>query len=212
MHTPPARAVVALACVLFAATGLHAATVTPTVDSPAAFRATFTGLDTNPQSIGDGNDFQIFVFNYWTVLVNLRGDAVDGDGNASGFYEIQLTHSGSLVSDPTAPVVNTFLVWGPLAPGTLLTDPSSNAQAHGAGSESLSTVTNLTFDPSANVVHYAGSIAGDADLDGDGTADAQATNDVAHTLIELKKAGTITGKQQGQTIKQTNQAKKGGSF
>lgn len=210
-HSTLVRMIAAPAFVLLAATAGQAATITATVDTPTSFRATFTGQDTNPQSLGDGNDFQIFVFNYWTVLVNLRGDSVDASGNATGFYEIQLTHSGSLVPDPSAPVVNTFLVWGALAPGTALTHASSNAQAHGTGSEFLATAVKITFDPSANVVDYEGSIAGDSDLDGDGTLDGKETNELVQTLNDLKKAGTITGETQGQTIKKTNQAKKGGA-
>ena len=82
--------------------GVLAADVTPTVDTPLSFRATFKGLDTDPQSLG-GNDFQVFEFNYWTVLVNLRGDAVDLNGDESGFYEIQLTRTGSKLADLRRP-------------------------------------------------------------------------------------------------------------
>jgi hypothetical protein len=203
-HSTLVRMIAAPAFVLLAATGLQAATITATVDTPTSFRATFTGQDTNPQDLGAGNDFQIFEFNYWTVLVNLRGDFVDTAGNAGGFYEIQLTHSGSLLSDPTAPVVNTFLFWEGLAPGAVLTDAKSRTRAHGARSEFLATDVSITFDPSGNVVDYEGSIAGES-------FDVNDTSDIAHTLIDLKKAGTITGKTQGRTIKRTNQAKQGGS-
>jgi hypothetical protein len=194
--------IAAPAFVLLAATGLQAATITATVDTPTSFRATFSGLDTNPQDLGAGNDFQVFEFNYWTVLVNLRGDFVDAAGNAGGFYEIQLTHSGLLAPDPSAPVVNTFLFWDGLAPGAVLTDSKSRTRAHGASSDFMATEVAITFDASGNVVNYEGSIAGES-------LDVSDTSDVAHALSDLKKAGTITGKTQGQTIKKTNQAKKG---
>src|SRR5689334_12469153 len=81
-----------------------AATFNVSVDSPTALRLTFTGEDTNPSSLGDGNDFAVATFGYWNILVNLRGDAVAKDGSVSGFYEIQARHSGSVLADPTAPL------------------------------------------------------------------------------------------------------------
>jgi hypothetical protein len=39
-------------------------------------------MDTDPATIGS-NDFQVYTRDFWTVLVNLRGDGVDVDGNAS---------------------------------------------------------------------------------------------------------------------------------
>ena len=110
-----------------AAPDLFAATMNVTADTPASFRATFTGIDTDPGSI-DGNDFQVFTFNFWTVLVNLRGDSVDAFGNGAGFYEIQLTHTGLLDPHPKAPVVNTFLFYGGLQRDVTLTDKSVASQ------------------------------------------------------------------------------------
>src|SRR4051812_16825095 len=76
-------------------------------DTPTSFRAIFTGADSDPFSVGSGNDYAVAQFKFWTVLVNLRGDFVDPFGNAGGFYEIQLTHSGTAVQNPLAPVVKT---------------------------------------------------------------------------------------------------------
>jgi len=184
---------------------LLAADVKPTVDNPFAFRATFTGTDTDPLTLDGGNDFQVFTFDYWTVLVNLRGDSVDQDGNAAGFYEIQLTHSGSKLEDPTAPVVKTFLFYGGLVPGTVMTDASVSSQPHGSGSEYLSTTVNILFDPAGGTVQFNGAIAGDTDLDGDGVVDSLEADDVAKKLLTLKDLGMITGKEMGQIIKQTRQ-------
>jgi hypothetical protein len=183
---------------------LFAATVKVTADTPVSFRATFTGVDTDPQTI-DGNDFQVFTFDFWTVLVNLRGDSVDGFGNATGFYEIQLTHTGALDPHPKAPVVNTFLHYGGLQPGVTLTDKSVASQPSGAGSEYLSTTVNILFDPTAGQTRFTGSIAGDSDLDGDGQLDTVDTDAVVDTLRSLKGAGIITGQEMGQIIKQTKQ-------
>jgi len=186
------------------APGLMAASVQATVDNPFSFRATFTGMDTDPQTYG-GNDFQVFTFDYWTVLVNLRADAVDTDGNASGFYEIQLTHSGSKVADATAPVVNTFLFYGGLLPGKTLTDSSVGSRPHGSGAEYLSTIVNILFDPPAGTVQFAGEIAGDTDLNGDGVVDSEQTDAAVKRLLMLRDVGVITGKEMGQIIKQTRQ-------
>jgi len=189
--------------------GVLAADVTPTVDTPLSFRATFKGLDSDPQSIA-GNDFQVFEFDFWTVLVNLRGDAVDGNGNASGFYEIQLTRTGSKVADPSAPTVNTFLIYSGLQPGVTLTDKSVSSQPHGDGAEYLTTSVGIRYDPSAGAVFFAGTISGDSDLNGDGIVDSDqtATDAIVRTLQTLKDAGVITGKEMGQIIKQTNQPRK----
>ena len=183
---------------------LFAATVKVTADTPVSFRATFTGVDTDPQTLA-GNDFQVFTFNFWTVLVNLRGDSVDSFGNATGFYEIQLTHTGSLAADPKAPVVNTFLPYGGLQPGVTLTDQSIASQPHDLGSEYLSTTVNILFDPTAGQTRFSGSIAGDSDLDGDGQLDTVNTDAVVDTLKGMKDIGLITGKEMGQIIKQTKQ-------
>jgi len=92
--------IVAVVGSLVVVPGVLAADVTPTVDTPLSFRATFKGLDSDPQSIA-GNDFQVFEFDFWTVLVNLRGDAVDGNGTievvaraANGFVEVRVLDSG----------------------------------------------------------------------------------------------------------------------
>ena len=139
------------------------------------------------------------------MLVNLRGDSVDGFGNLAGFYEIQLTHSGTLAPDPSAPIVNTFLHYGGLLPGATLTDSSVASQPHGLGSEYLSTTVNITFDPPNARVLFSGSIAGESDLNGDGKLDTTDNDAVVHTLEGLKKGGVITGREMGQIIKQTNQ-------
>jgi hypothetical protein len=181
---------------------LFAATVKVTADTPVSFRATFNGVDTDPQTYG-GNDYQVFTFDFWTVLVNLRGDSVDAFGNAAGFYEIQLTHTGSLAADPKAPVVNTFLFYGGLQPGVTLTDKSVASQPHDLGSEYLSTTVNITFGNGQTT--FTGSIAGDSDLDGDGKLDTVDTDAVVDTLKGMKDIGLITGKEMGQIIKQTKQ-------
>jgi hypothetical protein len=181
---------------------LFAATVKVTADTPVSFRATLAGVDTDPQTYG-GNDYQVFTFDFWTVLVNLRGDSVDAFGNASGFYEIQLTHTGSLDPHPKAPVVNTFLFYGGLQPDVTLTDKSVASQPHVSGSEYLSTTVNITFGNGQTT--FTGSIAGDSDLDGDGKMDSVDTDAVVDTLKGLKDVGIITGKEMGQIIKQTKQ-------
>jgi hypothetical protein len=201
-----AALIVAIVGSVVAVPELSAATVTPTVDTPLSFRATFTGLDTDATTI-DGNDFQVFTFAFWTVLVNLRGDAVDTSGNAVGFYEIQLTRTGSAIADPTAPGVNTYLFYAGLAPGVTLTDVGVSSQPHGAGAEYLTTSVNILYDQSSGTVQFDGSIAGDSDLDGDGVMDTDQTptDTVVKTLQTLKDAGVITGKEMGQIIRQTKQ-------
>ena len=180
--------------------------MTPTVDTPLSFRATFTGLDTDPTSL-NGNDFQVFTFNFWTVLVNLRGDGVDVNGNAFGFYEIQLTRTGSAVADATAPLVNTDPFYQGLQPGVTLTDFGISSQPHGAGAEYLSTTVRIVYDPSSGSVQFDGTLAGDSDLNGDGVMDTDQTptEAVVKTLLTLKDAGVITGKEMGQIIRQTRQ-------
>ena len=140
----------ALVSSVVAASESRAASVTPTVDTPLSFRATFTGLDTDPTSL-NGNDFQVFTFNFWTVLVNLRGDGVDVNGNAFGFYEIQLTRTGSAVADATAPLVNTYLFYQGLQPGVTLTDFGISSQPHGAGAEYSQRPSGLSTTPRAAV-------------------------------------------------------------
>lgn len=186
-----------------------AADVKPTVDTPLSFRASFTGLDTDAAAI-EGNDFQVFTFDFWTVLVNLRGDGVDGNGAAFGFYEIQLSRTGSVVADPSAPVVKTYLFYAGLQPGVTLTDNSVSSQPHGDGAEYLTTSVKIVYDASAGQVRFAGTIAGDSDLNGDGIMDSDqtSTDAVVKTLQALKDAGVITGKEMGQIIKQTNQPSK----
>jgi hypothetical protein len=202
----------ALILSLAAVPGVSAATLKVTADTPVSFRATFTGLDTDPASLGGGNDFQVFTLNFWTVLVNLRGDSVTPDGSggytAAGFYEIQLTHSGLLAVDPTAPIVKVSGTFNTLVPGVTLTDQTIGEQPHGAGTEFLTTVANISFDPVAWTVNYSGSIAGDSDLDGDGNLDSTDNDAVVKTLNGLKGAGVITGREMGQIIKQTNQPSK----
>jgi len=183
---------------------VFAATMKVTADTPVSFRATFEGIDTDPQTLG-GNDFQTFTFDFWTVLVNLRGDSVDAFGNGTGFYEIQLKHTGTLDPHPKAPVVNTFLFYGGLQPGVTLTDKSVASQPYDLGSEYLSTTVNILFDPAAGQTRFSGSIAGDSDLDGDGKMDTVDTDAVVDTLKGLKEVGIITGKEMGQIIKQTKQ-------
>jgi hypothetical protein len=183
-----------------------AAEVNPTVDTPLTFRASFKGLDSDAQSIG-GNDFQVFTFNFWTVVVNLRGDGVDGNGAAFGFYEIQLSRTGSKVADPSAPIVNAYLFYSGLQPSVTLTDNSVSSQPHGDGSEYLTTSVDILYESSAGVVRFAGTIAGDSDLNGDGIMDSDqtSTDTIVKTLQTLKDVGVITGKEMGQIIKQTKQ-------
>jgi hypothetical protein len=183
-----------------------AATVKPTVDTPLSFRASFTGLDTDALSIA-GNDFQVFTFQFWTVLVNLRGDGVDTDGNAVGFYEIKLWRTGTKIDDPSAPGVNTYLFYAGLQPGVTLTDNTVSSQPHGGGSEYLTTSVTIQFDSTDGTTHFTGTIAGDSDLNGDGIMDSDqtSTDTVVKTLQTLKDVGLITGREMGQIIKQTKQ-------
>ena len=182
-----------------------AADLKVTVDTPLSFRATFTGLDTDAQSVG--GDFQSFTFQFWKVVVNLRGDGVDVNGNAFGFYEIKLWRTGTAIDDPTAPGVNTFLVYMNLQPGAILTDSTVSSLPHGDGSEYLTTSVNILYDSSAGTVGFAGTIAGNSDLNGDGIMDSDqtSTDAVVKTLQTLKDVGLITGKEMGQIIKQTKQ-------
>jgi hypothetical protein len=196
-----------VACSVFglgAASTAQAAGVKVSVDTPFSFRASLTGVDTDPASIA-GNDFQTFVFDYWTVLVNLRGDSIDVNGNEVGFYEIQLTHSGSKLADPTAPIVNTYLYYGGLQPEVTLTDVSVSSQKHGIGSDYLSTTVNIRYSPIESKVYFSGTIAGDSDADGNGTIDSDQTDYAVSKLVGLKDAGIITGMEVGQIIKQTKQ-------
>ena len=204
MKTSIRVGVVALICCFALASDATAAKLTVTADTPVSFRASFTGVDLDPATIG-GNDFQVFTFEFWTVLVNLRGDGIDVDGNAFGFYEIQVSRTGQAVADPTAPVVNTFLYYGGLQPGVTLTDNSVSSQPHGAGSEYLSTSVNIRYDAATASVALSGTIAGDSDLNGDGIMDSKVTDAVVDTLKGLKDVGIITGKEMGQIIKQTKQ-------
>jgi hypothetical protein len=201
--------IVAVVGSLVVVPGVLAADVTPTVDTPLSFRATFKGLDTDPQSLS-GNDFQVFEFNYWTVLVNLRGDGVDLNGDEFGFYEIQLTRTGSTIADPSAPIVKTSLIYSGLQPGVTMTDKSLSSGQHGDGSEYLTTSVGIRYEPSAGAVFFEGTIAGDSDLNGDGIVDSDQTSTdvIVKTLQTLKDAGVITGKEMGQIIKQTNQPRK----
>jgi hypothetical protein len=202
------RALSVVVAVSFITLVAQAAKFDVIADTPASFRANFTGMDTNPESLGDGNDFQMVVFDFWTVLVNLRGDSVDSDGNAFGFYEIQLYHTGKLTQNPNAPKLDASLSWGPLSPIDVLSDKEVDTEADTevniGGSDYLSTTTNITYDPVNNIVNYSGSIAGDSDLNGDGTLDSQQTDNVVQTLLELKKSGAITGSKMGEILKETN--------
>jgi hypothetical protein len=193
----------ALVLSALAAPQAMAANLIVTADTPVSFRATLTGLDTDAATIA-GNDFQVFTFKFWTVLVNLRGDGVNTNG-AFGFYEIQLTHTGSLAPDATAPIVKTSLVYVDLQPAVVLTDKTVSSQPHAAGAEYLSTTVNIVFDPGMNSTTFSGSISGDSDLDGDGAVDSKDTDQVVDTLKGLKNAGVITGQEMGQIIKQTKQ-------
>jgi hypothetical protein len=185
----------------------HAANFEVLADTPVSFRANFTGVDTDPASLGSGNDFKRITFDFWTVLVNLRGDSVDLNGNAFGFYEIQLIHSGNLIPNPDAPILDSFLVWGPLAPDVEDMDTQSHSKPNGAGFDYLSTTVNFEYDPDANVVNYSGTISGDSDLDGNGVLDSKQTDEVVKILQGLKDQGEITGSKMGEIIKQTNQTK-----
>ena len=201
-----AALVVAVVLSFVAVPSALAAIVTPTVDTPLSFRASFTGLDTDALSIGF-NDFQIVTFQFWTVMVNLRGDGVDVNGNAFGFYEIKVWRTGTIVDDPSAPGVNTYLVYAGLQPGVTLTDNTVSSQPHGDGSEYLTTSVNIQYDSAAGTAQFAGTIAADSDLNCDGIMDSvqTSTDAVVKTLQTLKEVGLITGKEMGQIIKQTKQ-------
>jgi hypothetical protein len=199
-RTPRLFAAFAIA-ILGITTPASAADIAVTIDTPFSFRATFSGVDTDAATIG-GSDFQIWTFDYWTVLVNLRVDSIDVNGVATGFYEIQLTHTGNVVQNSDAPVVKTFLVNFSLQPGVQLTDTSLSTAINGGRSEYLSTTVNVLFQGNSGT--YSGSIAGDSDLDGDGTRDArEPTDEVVEKLQVLKDVGVITGKEMGQILKQT---------
>src|SRR6266511_3020040 len=176
-------------------------------DTPVSFRANFTGTDIDPAALA-GNDFQVITCDFWTVLVNLRGDGVDVDGNAFGFYEIQLTHSGNKAPNPSAPVVKTSLVYLELQPGVELTVKSVSSGLNGAGTEYLTTTVNITYAPDQRVVSFNGAIAGDSDLDGNGVLDSDQTDIVVETLKDLKDDGVITGREIGQIIKETRKFSK----
>ena len=179
-------------------------------DTPTSFRANFTGVDTDPLSPSAGNDFAVTQFKFWTVLVNLRGDSVDQSGNASGYYEIQLTHSGTALENPLAPVLKTFLFYANLQPGTMLMDDGVSSGSAGAGAEYLTTLVNIEYEPLANVVTYNGAIAGDSDLDGDQVLDSLEFDEVIKALQDLKDERIISGQEQGQIIKQTRTIVKDG--
>lgn len=181
----------------------NAAELEVIADTPTSFRANFVGADTDPATQGGGNDYQEFKFNFWTVLVNLRGDLVDLNGDAWGFYEIKLTHTGASSENESAPVVSSSLSWGPLAAEDVLGSYQVQSGLNGAGSDYLTTDVSISYDPETNVVNYSGSIAGDSDLNGDGVMDSQQTDYVAKTLQDLKSGGAITGKDMGQILKQT---------
>lgn len=204
MKIPGKGTLAALVFSFATAPALLAAELTVTADTPVSFRATFTGTDTDPLTIG-GNDFQVFTTDFWTVLVNLRGDGVDENGNAYGFYEIQLTRTGNAVADGTAPVVNTFLFYANLQPSVEMTDDGVASQPHGTGMEYLSTTVRILYDPGAGTVSFSGTIAGDSDFDSDGTVDSKQTDLVVDKLKSLKDVGIITGKEMGQIIRQTRQ-------
>jgi len=197
-----AALLVPLFVIVAGVSSVQAATFNVLVDSPTAFRATFMGVDTDPDSVGGGNDFQVVEFKYWTVLVNLRGDSITG-GNANGFYEIQLIHSGSVIADPTAPMINVSTVFTGLEPGDVLTDNKSNSAPHAGTPDTLTTVADITYDDVDNLVIYEGAIAGDADLDADGVkdiGDKGATDDLVKILNQVKNSGGITGREHGQAI------------
>jgi hypothetical protein len=188
-----------------AATEVRAVEVDVSVDTPWSFRATFTALDTDPYTI-EGGDFGAFTFDFWSLVVHMRGDEVDPDGNLVGFYEIQLRRTGHKAPDPDAPVVKTFNVkYGPLQPDATLTEFTVSSGPNGEGSDYLSTTVNILFDNAAGVVLFSGSIAGDVDLDGDGEIDVPTTDKAVETLRSLRDVGIITGNEMGQIIRQTRQ-------
>jgi hypothetical protein len=174
------------------------------VDTPWSFRATFTAVDTDPASIA-GNDYRELTFDYWSVLFNMRGDAVV-DGKLNGFYEIQLRRTGHKALNPDAPVVNTHLFYSGLEPDLVLTDTGVSAQSNAeGGSDFLSHTVYILFDQANGVVRFSGTIAGDVDLTGDGEVDVPTTDKVVETLRDLKDVGIITGQEMGQIIRQTRQ-------
>ena len=178
---------------------VQAADIAVTLDSPFSFRATFSGVDTDAASV-NGNDFQEWTFDYWSVLVNLRLDSIDANGVATGFYEIQLRHTGHLLTNSDAPIVNTFLMPFTVQPGEPLDDLSVSSLPHGTGSDYLSTTVKVLFQ--GNTGTFTGSIAGDADFDGN-LDTSNPTDEVVKKLTGLKAVGVITGKEMGQIIKQT---------
>jgi hypothetical protein len=189
-----------------AAPRLEAVEIKVLVDTPWSFRATFTGVDTDPFSLdaGAGNDFIMATFNYWTVVLNLRGDGVEA-GLAKGFYEIKVIHNGTKDLSPGAPDFGTFLFYEDLVAGVVLTDAQSASAPHGTGTDDVSTSINITFDDDAGLTHFDGLIAADADDDGDGKSDSlKPTEEIVNDLQGLKDDGQITGQEMGQIIKQTN--------
>lgn len=202
---PGALTTLSLAAMLAVTAPAVAADVEVTTDTLTSFRATFTGLDTDATTI-DGNDFQQWAFNYWTVVVNLRVDGIDGE--AYGFYEINVRRTGTVLADPDAPVVKTFLFYGNLQDGLTLTDSSVSSAPHGDGTDYLSTTVNIVFDGQAKSGAFSGAIAGEADLDGDTEIDTKNTDVIVDTLKGLKGVGVITGQEMGQIIKQTKQPRK----
>ena len=106
--------------------------------------------------------------------------------------------------------MNTYPFYAGLQPGVKMTDSSVSSQPHGDGAEYLTTSVNILYDPSQGAVRFAGTIAGDSDLNGDGIMDSDqtSTDAIVKTLKTLKDLGVITGKEMGQIIKQTNQPKK----
>jgi hypothetical protein len=178
-------------------------------DTPISFRANFIGTDTDPFSLGAGNDFATFVTDYWTLLLNLRADAVDPSGNYSIFYEIILTHTGKLTPKKLAPDVHVSSS-ATVPAGTVLEEEELSSALNGGGQELLSTTTVVSYNAKFGVVDYIGTIAGDCDLDGNGVTDAeqfanQPVDDVVKGIKNLRTLGLITGREQGRIIKETNQ-------
>ena len=136
-------------------------------------------------------------------MVNLRGDGIDLNGNAFGFYEIQLIHSGTLLPNNLAPIVKTSLHYANLEAGAVLTDIGVSSGLTGSGQELLTTALDITYIPGDGVVSFSGSIAGDSDLDGDGVLDSKDTDIVVDVIKGLMEEGLITGREMGQIIKDT---------
>jgi hypothetical protein len=192
-----------LALMASAAMSLSAATFDVTEDSLAAFRATFKGTDIDPSTVGGGNDFMTVTFGFWTVLVNLRGDELAADGSETGFYEIQLTHRGSTFPNSLASTMSTSLHYTGLDSGELLSDHEVNSQPDGKGHDYLTTDVTISFNSVSGTVKFTGTIAGDSDLNGDGTNDSGKGDEAAQTLNWLKDQGIITGQEKGQIMKAT---------